>query len=219
MTYLPYSFSLMTRLEKSESPERRMKVPISGRVNTSSIASIASRMSVAFFLAEPYAVAKIKSIEDSVRGTTYCGYRRQSAYARCTATFPFTISEERRFLSSVWRSERMPSVTLSKSISRQAFGAWWGPANAVWDIACGPRCIGATCRCALCTGADRWGRGVMNCWITCARLRTGEPFLGGCTPMLTLRQSPQAVRLQVVASASTMLVDRSPDPRSRAVQV
>jgi hypothetical protein len=37
--------------------------------------------------------------------------------------------------------------------------------------------------------------------------------------MLTLRQSPQAVRLQVGASASTMVVDRSPDPRSRAVQV
>ena len=47
MTYLPYSLSLMTRLEKSESPERRMKVPISGRVKTSSRASIASRMSVA----------------------------------------------------------------------------------------------------------------------------------------------------------------------------
>jgi hypothetical protein len=53
MTYLPYSFSLITRLEKSESPESRMKVPISGRVNTSSRASIASRMSVAFFFDDP----------------------------------------------------------------------------------------------------------------------------------------------------------------------
>jgi hypothetical protein len=53
MTYLPYSLSLMTMLEKSESPERRTKVPISGRVNTSSSASMARRMSVAFFLAEP----------------------------------------------------------------------------------------------------------------------------------------------------------------------
>jgi hypothetical protein len=40
-------------LEKSESPESRMKVPISGRVNTSSSASIARRMSVAFFFDDP----------------------------------------------------------------------------------------------------------------------------------------------------------------------
>ena len=53
MTYLPYSFSLSTSEEKSLSPESRMKLPISGRVNTSSKASIASRMSVAFFLFDP----------------------------------------------------------------------------------------------------------------------------------------------------------------------
>ena len=63
----------MTMLEKSESPERSTKVPISGRVNTSSIASIASRISVAFFFDEPYAGAKIRSIDDSVSGTMYCG--------------------------------------------------------------------------------------------------------------------------------------------------
>ena len=50
-----------------------MKVPISGRVNTSSIASIASRMSVAFFLLEPKAGAKIRSIDDSDSGTMYWG--------------------------------------------------------------------------------------------------------------------------------------------------
>src|SRR5437763_1449016 len=53
------------------------------------------------------------------------------------------MSEERRFFSSVWRSERMPIVTLSKSMSRAAFGAWWEVANAAGDIAWGPRCIGA----------------------------------------------------------------------------
>ena len=53
ITYLPYSLSFSTSDEKSESPERRMNVPISGRVNTSSSASMASRMSVAFFLFEP----------------------------------------------------------------------------------------------------------------------------------------------------------------------
>ncbi len=53
MTYLPYSLSLMTRLEKSESPESRMNVPISGRVKTSSSASMARRMSVAFFFDDP----------------------------------------------------------------------------------------------------------------------------------------------------------------------
>ncbi len=53
ITYLPYSFSLSTRLEKSESPVSRMNVPISGRVNTSSTASMAMRMSVAFFLLLP----------------------------------------------------------------------------------------------------------------------------------------------------------------------
>ena len=50
-----------------------MKVPISGRVNTSSMASIASRISVAFFLFEPKAGAKIRSIDDSESGTMYCG--------------------------------------------------------------------------------------------------------------------------------------------------
>ena len=53
ITYFPYSLSFRTREEKSESPESRMNVPISGRVNTSSRASMASRMSVAFFLFEP----------------------------------------------------------------------------------------------------------------------------------------------------------------------
>ncbi len=73
MMYFPYSLSLMTREEKSESPESRMKVPISGRVKTSSIASTASRMSVAFFLLVPKAGAKIRSIDDSDSGTMYCG--------------------------------------------------------------------------------------------------------------------------------------------------
>ena len=45
-----------------------MKVPISGRVKTSSIASMARRMSVAFFLLEPKAGAKIRSIDDSESG-------------------------------------------------------------------------------------------------------------------------------------------------------
>ena len=53
MTYLPYSLSLSTSDEKSESPESRMYVPISGRVKTSSTASTASRMSVAFFFDDP----------------------------------------------------------------------------------------------------------------------------------------------------------------------
>jgi hypothetical protein len=53
MTYFPYSFSFNTRLEKSESPDSRMKVPISGRVKTISKASMARRMSVAFFFVEP----------------------------------------------------------------------------------------------------------------------------------------------------------------------
>ena len=50
-----------------------MKVPISGRVKTSSMASMASRMSVAFFLLVPNAGAKIRSIDDSDSGTMYCG--------------------------------------------------------------------------------------------------------------------------------------------------
>ena len=50
-----------------------MNVPISGRVNTISSASIASRMSVAFFLLDPNAGAKIRSIDASDRGTMYCG--------------------------------------------------------------------------------------------------------------------------------------------------
>jgi hypothetical protein len=50
-----------------------MYVPISGRVNTSSIASTASRMSVAFFFEEPYAGAMIMSMDDSASGTMYCG--------------------------------------------------------------------------------------------------------------------------------------------------
>src|SRR3954464_3571667 len=123
ITYLPYSLSLVTRLAKSESPERRMKVPISGRVNTSSIASTASLMSGAFFFADPYAVAMIMSIDDSASGTMYWGYRRQSAYARWTETLPLTMSEERRVLSSAGGSERMPIGTSSKSTSRAGGGA------------------------------------------------------------------------------------------------
>ena len=73
ITYLPYSLSFKTRLEKSESPVRRMYVPISGRMKMSSRASIAMRMSVAFFLLLPYAGAKIRSTEASERGTMYCG--------------------------------------------------------------------------------------------------------------------------------------------------
>ena len=73
MTYFPYSLSLITIVEKSLSPESRMKVPISGRVKTSSMASMARRMSVAFFLVEPNAGAKMRSIEDSDSDTMYCG--------------------------------------------------------------------------------------------------------------------------------------------------
>jgi len=73
MMYLPYSLSLITSDEKSESPDSRMMVPISGRVKTSSTASMASRMSVAFFLLEPKAGAKIRSIDASDSGTMYCG--------------------------------------------------------------------------------------------------------------------------------------------------
>ncbi len=73
MTYLPYSLSLITSDEKSLSPDSRMNVPISGRVKTSSVASIARRMSVAFFLLVPKAGAKIRSIDDSDSGTMYCG--------------------------------------------------------------------------------------------------------------------------------------------------
>jgi hypothetical protein len=53
MTYFPYSFSFRTSDEKSESPVRRMYVPISGRVKTNSIPSMAIRMSVAFFFELP----------------------------------------------------------------------------------------------------------------------------------------------------------------------
>ena len=53
ITYFPYSLSFRTKLEKSESPVSRMKVPISGRVKTNSIPSIAIRMSVAFFFELP----------------------------------------------------------------------------------------------------------------------------------------------------------------------
>src|SRR3984893_15454756 len=78
----------------------------------------------------------------------------------------------------------MPIVTLSKSMSRAAFGAWWGLDNAVGDIACwprctgaiawGPRCTGATCRCAA-GDADRCGReliffGNYLCEAACLRL-------------------------------------------------
>src|SRR6266404_6924820 len=78
----------------------------------------------------------------------------------------------------------MPIVTLSKSMSSAALGAWWGLDNAVGDIACGPRCTGAiacgprrtgaTCRCAA-GDADRWGReliffGNYLCEAACLRI-------------------------------------------------
>src|SRR5882757_7666951 len=80
------------------------------------------------------------------------------------------MSEERRFFSSVWSSERMPIVTLSKSMSSAALGAWcWLPMLAgfiacgprwIGEIACGPRCTGGSCLCAL-VGADRCGLGLI----------------------------------------------------------
>jgi hypothetical protein len=70
ITYLPYSLSFITQLEKSESPVSRMKVPISGRVKQSSIASIAMRRSVVFFLDDPHEGAQIMSMLASVSGTT-----------------------------------------------------------------------------------------------------------------------------------------------------
>ena len=73
MTRLPYSFSLITIVEKSLSPDMMMNVPISGRVKTSSMASMARRMSVAFFFVVPKAGAKMRSIDDSESETMYCG--------------------------------------------------------------------------------------------------------------------------------------------------
>ena len=52
---LPVLLELDDQRGESLSPESRMKVPISGRVNTSSVASTARRMSVAFFLLVPNA--------------------------------------------------------------------------------------------------------------------------------------------------------------------
>src|SRR5450759_5021871 len=94
------------------------------------------------------------------------------------------MSAERRFLSSVCSSERMPIVTLSKSMSSAALGAWWGLACVVADIACGPRCTGALACGPRCTGAtwrcaagdaDRCGReliffGNYLCEAACLRL-------------------------------------------------
>src|SRR5215471_15329309 len=146
ITYFPYSLSLITRLEKSESPDSRMTVPISGRVKTSSRASMASRMSVAFFFDDPYAGAKIRSMDASESGTMYCGYRRQSAYARWTATFPLMISDESRLRSSLPRSERIPIVTLSKSMRSAALGACIGVEYCGAAVmACGPRWMSAVC--------------------------------------------------------------------------
>src|SRR6185437_13884165 len=54
------------------------------------------------------------------------------------------MSDERRLRSSFPRSERMPIVTLSKSMRSAAFGAWIGVAAwATIVIACGPRWIRA----------------------------------------------------------------------------
>src|ERR1700709_396162 len=77
----------------------------------------------------------------------------------------------------------MPIVTLSKSMSKAALGAWWlvcaeavmacGP-RCIGAFACGPRCTGATWRCAA-GDADRWGReliffGNYLCEAACPRL-------------------------------------------------
>src|ERR1019366_10137894 len=55
------------------------------------------------------------------------------------------MSEERRLRSSVWRSERIPIVTLSKSMRSAAFGAWTtaGPLRLEGVMAWGPRWSGA----------------------------------------------------------------------------
>src|SRR5450756_2488128 len=78
----------------------------------------------------------------------------------------------------------MPIVTLSKSMSSAALGAWSGLACAEAVIACGPRCTGALACGPRCTGAtwrcaagdaDRCGReliffGNYLCEAACLRL-------------------------------------------------
>src|SRR5215467_13472114 len=57
------------------------------------------------------------------------------------------ISEERRLRSSFPRSERIPIVTLSKSMRSAALGACIGAetCGAATDMACGPRWMRAVC--------------------------------------------------------------------------
>src|ERR1035437_10305761 len=97
----------------------------------------------------------------------------------------------------------MPIVTLSKSMSSAALGAWSGLACAVVALACGPRCTGATWRCAA-GDADRCGRELIFLGITCARLRACDYMPRRLHDVSLLRRMPQAVRLQVHASESTL---------------
>src|SRR5687768_5070102 len=83
------------------------------------------------------------------------------------------ISDESRLLSSAARSERMPIVTLSKSIRSAALGACWeGGGGGVLEaaaVACGPLYRGATgARIGACL-VWRWfigcgGCGLVNRW-------------------------------------------------------
>src|SRR3982750_3721477 len=71
------------------------------------------------------------------------------------------MSDERRLRSSCCRSFWIPIVTLSKSMRRAAFGAWWmALPNIPCVTACGPRWRGATG--PRCVAAGRERREFMN---------------------------------------------------------
>src|SRR2546423_4553780 len=102
----------------------------------------------------------------------------------------------------------MPIVTLSKSMSSAAFGAWWVPCDCAGDIAWGPRWIG------FIACGPRWTGGLGRCppeewdgdrccrvlifWelpkCEAASLRYQSPC-GLHAIESSLRQSPQAVPL------------------------
>ena len=136
-------------------------MPISGRVNTSSMASMARRMSVAFFFddavrrREDQVDRRLGERDDVLRIAAPVGVGALDGDLALD-----DLASRGGCGARAARSERIPIVTLSKSMRRAALGAWGTVRAARGPTAWGPRCTGMT---GPRKGACRDGRGFIRC--------------------------------------------------------
>ena len=121
MTFLPNSFNLETKAEKSLSPETMTKVSMYSRSNKIPIASTASLMSVAFLSLLPREGNSINSTPASCISRRYSMCRCQSAYAFFTITLPFSLRRPK--IISISKSAMYACLTLATILSQSTNAA------------------------------------------------------------------------------------------------